>query len=50
MENEFINEGTFQEYDYNQETKECSWKKVHEESNHRLKSLAEDRTYENEKK
>jgi len=32
MENEFINEGTFQEFDYNNETKECEWKKVHEES------------------
>ena len=37
MENELINEGTFQEYDYNEETKECEWKQVHEASNKRLK-------------
>ena len=49
MENEFINEGTFQEYDYNEETKECSWKQVHEQSNQKLKERLEDITYENEK-
>lgn len=27
---EFINEGTFQEYDYNQENDECEWKQVTE--------------------
>ena len=48
MENEFINEGTFQEYDYNNETKECKWKQVHEQSNQTLKTRAEDNTYENE--
>ena len=26
----FINEGTFQEYDYNQENDECEWKQVTE--------------------
>ena len=41
MENEFINEGTFQEYDYNEETKECSWKQVHEQSNQKLKERLE---------
>ncbi|MEK9886162.1 MAG: hypothetical protein VW452_04575 [Pelagibacteraceae bacterium] len=49
MENEFINEGTFQEYDYNNETKECEWKQVYEQSNQTLKARAEDHTYENEK-
>ena len=49
MENEFINEGTFQEYDYNNETKECEWKQVHEQSNQKLKERLEDITYENEK-
>ena len=49
MENEFINEGTFQEYDYNEETKECEWKQIHEQSNQTLKARAEDYTYENEK-
>ena len=48
MDIEFINEGTFQEYDYNEETKECSWKQVHEQSNQTLKTRAEDTTYENE--
>jgi hypothetical protein len=43
-----INEGTFQEYDYNEETKECAWKQVHEKSNLNLKKTAEDKTYENE--
>ena len=41
MENEFINEGTFQEYDYNEETKECEWKQVHEQSNKKLKERLE---------
>jgi len=36
MENEFINEGTFQEYDYNNETLECEWKQVHEQSKKNL--------------
>jgi len=27
---EFINEGTFQEYDYNQEDAECEWKQITE--------------------
>jgi len=27
---EFINEGSFQEYDYNQENEECEWKQVTE--------------------
>jgi hypothetical protein len=49
MENEFINEGTFQEYDYNNETKECEWKQIHEQSNQTLKARAEDDIYENEK-
>jgi hypothetical protein len=26
----FINEGTFQEYDYNQEYEECEWKQITE--------------------
>jgi hypothetical protein len=30
MEMEFINEGTFQEYDYNCENDECEWKQVTE--------------------
>ena len=37
MENELINEGSFQEYDYNEETKECEWKQLHEASNKKLK-------------
>jgi hypothetical protein len=41
MENEFINEGTFQEYDYNNETKECEWKQIHEQSNKKLKERLE---------
>ena len=41
MENEFINEGSFQEYDYNEETKECEWKQVHEASNKKLKERLE---------
>ena len=32
MEMEFINEGSFQEFDYNNETQECEWKQIHEES------------------
>ena len=28
MKLEFINEGTFQEYDYNQENEECEWKQI----------------------
>lgn len=39
--NEFINEGSFQEYDYNEETKECEWKQVHEKSNKQLKERLE---------
>ena len=27
---EFINEGSFQEYDYNQENEECEWKQITE--------------------
>ena len=41
MDIEFINEGTFQEYDYNEETKECEWKQIHEESNQKLKERLE---------
>ena len=28
-EDTLINEGTFQEYDYNNEDHECEWKRVH---------------------
>ena len=37
MNEELINEGTFQEYDYNEETKECEWRQIHEASNTKLK-------------
>jgi len=30
-EDTFINEGTFQEYDYNNEDKECEWKQFYRE-------------------
>jgi hypothetical protein len=39
---EHINEGTFQEYDYNEETKECEWKQMHEESNKKLREKKND--------
>ena len=42
--NEFLNEGTFQEYDYNEEEKECDWKVFHQESNKILK----DRKWQNQ--
>ena len=30
MKLEFINDGTFQEYDYNCENEECEWKQITE--------------------
>lgn len=32
-----INEGVLQEYDYNNETEECSWKIEHKKSDENLK-------------
>lgn len=46
--NKFINEGTFQEYDYNNETKECEWKQIYKKSNETLKARVENNIYENE--
>ena len=33
---EFINEGSFQEYKYNQEITECEWKQIYNRSDKKL--------------